>query len=107
MSKNSIMKINTTCPYCKQDAVSKLRKVTFLGLVIHCNSCEAELGVKFYSALLIVTFIIGVPLVKIYPWLSPLNIIGWVIIIVGSTLHMAKIPFFVRNIGAKNARKNP
>ncbi|MFT6791163.1 MAG: hypothetical protein ACJA04_000363 [Cellvibrionaceae bacterium] len=100
-------KVNNKCPHCDKEAVSKLRKLSFLGLVITCKYCEAELGVKtFSSPILLITILLGLPLIKIYAWLTPLNILGWLVILVGSELHMAKVPFFVRNFGRKNASKN-
>ncbi len=36
------MEIDVTCPQCKNEAMSKIRKVISPGIMLVCKSCQAE-----------------------------------------------------------------
>ncbi len=100
------MKIDIKCPQCKENALSKLRKVTILGLIITCRNCKAELGItSTFSIGSFVAFVIGLVLIRVYTdtllfWL------GWIVLAIGSTYHLATVPLKVRNKGPDYADYN-
>ncbi len=60
------MRIDVSCPQCKKEGLSKLRKITAPGIFSTCKLCETELGVEsMFSAKNVLAIIIALPLIKL------------------------------------------
>jgi len=98
------MKVDVTCPQCKNVALSRLRKVTIPGVVFTCKSCKAELKIdRLFSTVNLVPIIIFMPNLKLYS--GPLiHWIAWPAMITGCALHLARVPLRVVNPGPNHAK---
>lgn len=98
------MKIDVTCPQCKNMALSKLRKLTVPGIIFICKSCKAELKIeRLFSTINLVPIMILVPNLKLFS--SPvLHWIAWPVLLAGCTFHLARVPLKVVNPGPNHAK---
>lgn len=100
------MEIDVTCPQCKNEAISKIRKVTAPGVFLTCKSCQAEIGIKeMYSPVNIFSVVVALPLIKLFPD-SAVYWVGWFVLFVGCTFHLAKVPLKIINEGPNHAKYN-
>ncbi len=100
------MKIDVTCPQCKKEAISRFRKVTAPGMFMTCKFCKAEVGIEnMFSSVNIISVIIALPLIKLFSE-SFLYWAGWLVLIVGCTYHLVKVPLKIINAGPNHAKYN-
>lgn len=69
-----------------------------------CQACEAEIAIKHrFSIISFVSFVAAVALVKMYPetvWYW----VGWLLLFVSSTFHLAAVPLKIVNAGPNHAK---
>ena len=100
------MGIDVTCPQCKEVAMSKIKKVVAPGIMLVCKSCQAEIAIqRTFSAINIVALVAGGALIKFFPE-SVLFWLGWVVMFVGCSYHLATVPLKIVKAGPNHAKYN-
>ena len=100
------MDIDVKCPQCKNEGISKIKKVLAPGIMNVCKSCQAEIAIqRTFSAINIIALAAGLALVKLFPE-SLLFWLGWVVMFIGCSYHLATVPLKIVNPGPNHAKYN-
>ncbi|MFB2779787.1 hypothetical protein ACE017_11505 [Shewanella mangrovisoli] len=93
------MKIVTSCPICKNEAMSKIRRIFYPGMLITCRSCKAELGVK--KRLSTINLALGLLAIIIVNIIKNQFLVWPILIalIVSSSLFQAREELIIINVG--------